>query len=422
MRITILAIGTRGDIQPLVALGAGLQSTGRHQVCFVAPDDFSALAAGAGLDFHSLGLSIRDLLSTPAMRAFLEPGGNLIVGLWQLLQLLRPLFDHMMAQTWSAAQGADAIVFSTLALGGYHVAERLGVPGCWALPFPTFARTRVFPNVAFPALPLGGGYNRLTYRLAEQALHSFTARFFNQWRKCFDLPPVSIFRWPYDRLRGAPVPRLYSFSPIVLPRPSDWPEGTHITGYWYLDPPADWQPPADLLDFLSAGAPPVYVGFGSLPERSAARITQIVVDALRGAGQRGVLATGWGGLSRAAVPPSADVFFLEDVPHAWLFPRLAAIVHHGGSGTTGAALRAGVPMVMVPHAGDQPLWARCVVELGISPAPIPRRRLTADRLAEAISRAVADHDLQARAALIGERIRADDGIAQAIAVIERAAA
>ena len=373
MRITLLAIGTRGDIQPLVALGAGLQHTGRHQICFVAPDDFSALATSAGLNFRSLGLSIRDLLRTPALRTFLEPGGNLIVGLRQLLQLLRPLFDRMMEQTWSAAQGTEAIVFSTLAVGGYHIADRLGVPACWAIPFPAFARTRAFPNLAFPALPLGGGYNRLTHRLAEQALHQLTARFFNQWRTHYDLPPLSIFHWPYDQLRGSPVPRLY-FSPIVFPRPADWPEDTHITGYWFLDPPAAWQPPVDLLDFLSAGAPPVYVGFGSLPDRSAARITQTVLDALRRAGQRGVLATGWGGLSRAAVPPSADVFILEAAPHAWLFPRMAAIVHHGGSGTVGAALRAGVPMIIVPHAGDQSLWARCVEELGVSPVVIPHRQ------------------------------------------------
>lgn len=192
-----------------------------------------------------------------------------------------------------------------------------------------------------------------------------------------------------------------------------------ITGYWSLDEAPDWRPPARLVEFLESGPPPVYVGFGSMAHRNPQQTTQLVHKALQRSGQRGVLATGWGALSGAQWPHTSDLFMLDSIPHSWLFPRMAAVVHHGGSGTTGAGLRAGVPSVLVPHAGDQPFWARRVADLGVGPRPIPRRRLTAERLAAAIARAVRDEEMRARAAAVGQRIRAEDGVGQAIGIIER---
>jgi sterol 3beta-glucosyltransferase len=423
MRITVLAIGTRGDVQPLVALGVGLQQTGHHKVRLIAPDDFEALAASQGLSFSPLDMSVRGMLDTQAMKAFVEPGGNLILGMWQLLRMLRPMLDRLMENTWLSCQDAEAIVFSTLGLGAYHIAEALGVPCYWALPFPNFCRTRAFPNITFPALRLGGVYNLLTHVLIEQFMQQLTGRFFNRWRRDrLNLPSLSRFKWPYGQLQGQPIPMLFSFSPVLFSKPPDWGESIHVTGYWFLDHPPDWQPPTALKRFLESGPPPVYIGFGSLPGRNPQQATRIVVEALQQAGQRGVIATGWGGLNGSGLShlPN-DVFALESVPHAWLFPRTAAVVHHGGSGTTGAGLRAGVPSVIVPHTGDQPLWAQRVAELGVGPTPIPHSQLTAERLAAAIAHAVTDRDMRTRAATLGERIRAEDGIARAIEVIERGA-
>jgi sterol 3beta-glucosyltransferase len=421
MHITVLAIGTRGDVQPLVALGVGLQQTGRHQVCLVAPGDFEPLAQSAGLGFFSLGMNVRELLRTRAFKSFVEPGGNLILGMGEMLRMLRPMLNRMMENAWSASREAEAAIFSTLGLGAYHIADKLGVPCYWALPFPGFARTRAFPSLAFPSLRLGGAYNLLTHVLAERLIQQLTGRFLNQWRReRFNLPPLSPFKWPYNQLHGQPVPRLYSFSPILFPKPPDWGEDCHITGYWFLDHPPGWQPPAGLVDFLESGSPPVYVGFGSLPHRDPRQTIQIVLEALGQSGQRGVIATGWGGLDSGDLSHLPDdVFTLESVPHDWLFPRMAAVVHHGGSGTTGAGLRAGVPSVIVPHAGDQLLWARRVTELGVGPRPVPRQQLIAEQLAAAITRAVTDKDVRTRAAALGERIRAEDGVARAIGVIER---
>ena len=420
MHITVLAIGTRGDVQPLLALAVGLQRTGRHQVRLIAPDDFETLATEHRLDFAPLGMNAHQLLGRENLGAGLESGRNTLLWVWQILRTLRSTFERLMERTWLACQGTETIVFSTMGFGAYHVAEKLGVPCYWAIPFPGLVRTRAFPGLAFPALPLGGTYNLCTHALGERLLQQLTGRFLNRWRReRFQLPTIPLGQWPYSQLHGRPLPMLYSFSPIVFPKPTDWGEHTHVTGYWFLDPAPDWQPPAPLVNFLDSGPPPVYVGFGSLPHRHPQQTTQLVHEALARAGQRGVLATGWGGLSTADLPhPSAGLFILDSIPHAWLFPRVAAVVHHGGSGTIGAGLRAGVPSVLVPHAGDQPLWARRVAELGVGPRPIPRRQLTAERLAAAITSAVTDAGLRARAAALGERIRAEDGVGRAIEIIE----
>jgi UDP:flavonoid glycosyltransferase YjiC (YdhE family) len=210
---------------------------------------------------------------------------------------------------------------------------------------------------------------------------------------------------------------LYCYSPAVAPKPPDWSESAHVTGYWFLDHPLDWQPPADLLHFLESGPSPIYLGFGSMITRKPEETTRITLDALRQAGHRGVIATGWGALSQSDLPD--EVFLIESVPHDWLFPRMAAVVHHGGAGTTGAGLRAGVPSIVVPFGGDQPFWARRVKALGAGPDPIPRKRLTADRLAHAIRIAVADEPMRKRATELGATIRAEDGVGNALKIFNQ---
>ena len=419
MRITILAIGSRGDIQPLVALAVGLQRTGRHKVRFAAPDNFEPIVREHHLEFFPLGINTQELLNSSKLKAGIETGRNFFVWFLRVLQLIRPMVDRLMERTWLSCQDAETIVYSTIGIGGYHAAEKLGVPCFIATPLPGLAPTRTYPNPGgiFPALPLGGSYNLLTYFLNGQILQALTGKYINRWRReKLNLPAISFGKNPYSELHGQPMPVLGSYSSIVVPRPPDWGKHIHVTGYWFLDPGADWQPPAQLVDFLESGPPPVYIGFGSMVNRTPRQTTQLICDALERSGQRGVLATGWGGLDGAEL--SANMFVLDSVPHAWLFPRVSAVVHHGGSGTTGAGLRAGVPSVLVPHMGDQPFWAKRVVELGVGPQPVPRRQLNADRLAAAITGAVTDPGIQASASALGERIRAEDGIGRAIDIIE----
>jgi UDP:flavonoid glycosyltransferase YjiC (YdhE family) len=235
------------------------------------------------------------------------------------------------------------------------------------------------------------------------------------WREqTLGLPPYS-FGGPLSRWKRRRPPYFYGFSPTVVPRAREWGAEVHVTGYWFRETNADWRPPADLADFLDAGPPPVFVGFGSMTGRDSQATTELVVSALARCRRRGVLLGGWGGLGAGALPD--DVFRLDAAPFEWLFPRMSVVVHHGGAGTTAAGLRAGVPNVVVPFFGDQHFWGWRIQKLGAGPKPIPHSRLSADRLARALRRSLGDDEMRSRAARVGERIRREDGVAAAVEAI-----
>jgi UDP:flavonoid glycosyltransferase YjiC (YdhE family) len=192
----------------------------------------------------------------------------------------------------------------------------------------------------------------------------------------------------------------------------------YVTGYWFLDRPPDWQPPADLVDFLAAGSPPVYVTFGSIIDRNPEALTKLVLEALALTGQRAILDTGWGGLSNAELPEQVFKVESDSAPHDWLLPQMAAVVHHGGTGTTFAGLRAGLPSIVVPSFGDTFFWAQRVADLGAGPPPIPKKQLSAERLAAAIHTATSDKVMQDRAAALSQQIRSEDGVARAVEVFQ----
>lgn len=415
MRITILSLGSRGDVQPLIALAAGLQKTGRYEVRFAAPDNFEPLAREYSLNFSPLGVDTQKMLGTGGI----DPDRNILLWLWKVLRSMKPLAERIAENTWLACQDAEFIIYSMMGIGAYHAAEKLGVPCAMASPISGFAPTRAYPNPGgvFPSLPLGGGYNRLTHILSGHLFQIFTGPFINRWRKeKLSLPAIPFGKYPYFHMGGRPQPIFGTYSPKISPKPPDWEDNIHVCGYWFLDPAPYWQPSAQLITFLEAGAPPVFIGFGSMANRDPQKTAQLAQEALELSGQRGILAAGWGGLDNANLPDK--IFALDSVPHAWLFPRMAAVVHHGGAGTTGAGFRAGVPSVLVPHMGDQPFWAKRVTELGVGPQPIPSRKLTSERLAAAITTATTDQNMQARAAALGERIRAENGVARTIEIIE----
>jgi UDP:flavonoid glycosyltransferase YjiC (YdhE family) len=212
-------------------------------------------------------------------------------------------------------------------------------------------------------------------------------------------------------------PICHGFSPAVLPRPADWPAEVRVSGYWWPARPPRWQPPGQLVDFLQAGPPPVFVGFGSMTPTQGEWLSDIVAAALHRAGVRAVVESGWAGLA----PCGDDILSVGDLPHDWLFPRMAAVVHHAGAGTTGAGLRAGLPAVPVPVLVDQPFWAARLHRLGVAPPPLPRHELTADALADALRSCLDEPAYRHRAAELARRIRAEDGSAAVLTLIARLA-
>jgi len=210
---------------------------------------------------------------------------------------------------------------------------------------------------------------------------------------------------------------LSAYSPNVIPHPSDWSDKVHITGYWFQDSQSTWQPSAELESFLAQGEPPVYVGFGSMAGRDPERLTTLVLEALSKSAQRGVLATGWGGLNATNAPK--HVFVLDSAPHGWLFPRMSVVVHHGGAGTTAEGLRAGMPTVIVPFIVDQRFWGERLYEIGVGVKPMPAKGLTADKLAESIHRAASEAPIRQRAESLGRLIRSEDGIGNAVKIVKQ---
>ncbi|MBP8292011.1 MAG: glycosyltransferase family 1 protein [Caldilineaceae bacterium] len=410
MNVLILTVGTRGDVQPYVALGQGLRAAG-HRVVLVAPAQFAAFVAGNGLEFAALPAEFLDLLQTGAGKAAVAGKGNPL----KLMRMVEPMQRRMLDAAWqiASARPVDTVVYHPKGLGGYSIAEKLGAAAVLALPAPLYSPTRAFPSLILPFADLGGPLNRASHTLTIRLASLATRGVLNRWRKeVLALPPVK------DELvlRGQPVLRLYPYSPAVLPTPDDWDASSVATGYWFLPRDAAWQPDPALVDFLANGPAPVYVGFGSMPSEDAAAKTQVVLDALAQAGQRGVVAAGWGGLTLANAPD--NVFVLDAAPHDWLFPRMAAVVHHGGAGTTAAGLAAGAPTIVCPFFGDQPFWGRRVAALGVGTAPIPQKKLTAERLAAALRTVTGDAALRDRAQRLGATLRTEDGIGNAVRLIE----
>ncbi|GAA3738433.1 glycosyltransferase [Salinactinospora qingdaonensis] len=419
MRVLILTHGTRGDVQPFAALARALDTAG-HSVVLGAPARSADLAADYGLDFTALDDGPNHLLAEPDIRAMVENGfrgvrGKLAVP--RILVRIRPLIDRVLADMVRVAEssGADVIVHSPT-MPAQHVAEWLGVPAVPAVLQPTWVPTRAFPC---PVLPLGwvpSALNRATY-LPVRLLHLSMAGVIDKWRRT--TLGLGRRRGRHDFLRrsdGDPATVLQAFSRHLLPLPLDWPEHVHITGYWFLSA-TEWRPPQRLSDFLAAGPPPVYIGFGSMAGGDPQRTGRAVVEAARRAGKRAVLVAGWGGVAPDDLDD--DVLLLEQAPHDWLFPRCSAIVHHGGAGTTAAALAAGRPQVVCPFAADQPFWARRAHAVGVAPAPQPQHQLTTEGLAAAIGRAVTDSDMARRAADLGARVRAEEGAATAVQMLEQ---
>lgn len=317
---------------------------------------------------------------------------------------------------WRAAQELrpDVLLHHSKALGSHHIAEKLGVAEILAMPIP-LTRTRAFPVPLLPFRTLGAWGNALSYELVALG-NALWAGATNDFRtKTLGLDALPRFADPMRMRDGSPVPALYAVSEEVLPRPEDWPESAHMTGGWFLDEADGWAPSAPLLAFLEAGPAPLYVGFGSMGAARAEERAKVVLQALELAGERAVLATGWGGLKATAAPP--HVFVVDNVPHDWLFPRVKAVVHHGGAGTTMAGLRWGKPTVICPFLGDQPFWGHVVHRAGLGSAPVPQAKLTPERLVSAIRDALRPNVVE-RSVAVGARIRSEQGAHRAAETLE----
>jgi len=416
MRVAIISPGSRGDVQPYIALGKGLTHAG-NEVRLVTNQNFEILVNSHGLDFWPVEVNTQDIIQNEKMREVLEKGG-LLASMSEMGKELKRAALRLAQRSLAACEGMDVVIagFGGLFVG-LSLAEKLGIPFIQAYNVP-FTPTRAFSGAFFPKLPswLGSSFNRLSHHLTRQIVwQAYRPADKLARQKVLNLPNPP-FWGPFssDCLQDSPI--LYGFSPSIIPPPSDWAKNIHVTGYWFLDE-SNWNPPSALTEFLQAGSSPLYIGFGSMSNRNPEETANLVLQALKLTKQRAIIQSGWGGLLKTDFPDS--VFLVDSVSHSWLFPRVQAVVHHGGAGTTAAGLWAGVPSIIIPFHGDQPFWGQRIAELEVGPVPIPRKKLSVERLAQAINEVVTDREMRQRAANLGSKIQAEDGIARAVTVVQQ---
>jgi sterol 3beta-glucosyltransferase len=402
MRILIVTTGSRGDVAPFTGLGLRLQEAG-HQVAVAAHGPFADLVRGCGLEYRSLPGDPVEL--TRARTAAPSPEAGQAV----FAEFIDELADGVIA---AAAAGTDLMLtaFGPAPVSRV-VAEGLGIPSVGAYLAPAVP-TRAFPPPGWPTTgELGPAYNLAAGRELLGRTGSLYAVVLPRLRTRLGLP--------VDSTTAGPMPEswpiCHGFSPAVVPRPADWPAAVQVTGYWWPARPPRWRPPRPLVEFLDAGRQPVFIGFGSMTPAHGEGLGDVVTAAVHRAGVRAVVQSGWAALA----PRGEEIMVVDDVPHDWLFPRMAAVVHHAGAGTTAAGLRAGVPAVPVPFLVDQPFWATRLHRLGVAPPPLPLPELTACTLADALRSCVDEPAYQARATELARRIRNEDGSAAVLALITR---
>lgn len=421
LHFTFLTIGSRGDVQPYIALAKGLIADG-HKVRIATHGEYREWVESHGIEFGYVGGDPAEL-----MRICVENGTFTVSFLKEGLLKFRSWLDDLLKTSWDACQGTDVLVESPSAMGGYHIAEALSIPYFRAFTM-TWTRTRAYPHAfAVPERKMGGSYNYMSYVLFDQVFWRAISGQINRWRRnTLRLNSTSL-----DKMEPHKIPFLYNFSSGVVPPPLDWPEWIRVTGYWFLDS-ADvsakkWTPPPELIQFLESARlqqkKVVYIGFGSIVVSDPKAMTRCVIDAVKQSGVHAILSKGWsdrlqkpGDMPEPEEPLPSQIYPISSIPHDWLFSRIDAACHHGGAGTTGASLRAGIPTIIRPFFGDQFFWADRVEALGVGTAV---RKLTVDSLADALTTATSDQKQIDRAKLIGEQIRKENGVATAIECLYR---
>jgi sterol 3beta-glucosyltransferase len=395
MHITYITEGTNGDIRPAIALSLGLQQAGHRVTLVVQPPENKELIIKYGLECITFEYSIE----------FLDFLGQL----WTICK----------------ANKTKAIICSDVRFYCAYIAEELQIP-CYIASLAPFYTTRTFPCMrSSTKLNLGAIANWISYHSFDRRFWQSQREMLNQGREeVLNLPRLSywagIIRWIHQKK----IPCLFCHSLAFLPKPSDWPDWVHVTGYCFLEDFVDWQPPKELVEFIEAGSPPVYVGFGNKGDWSdwdkhwnSEKLTKMVTDAVAKLGQRAILLVGDDLTANIQLPK--NVFTIKWGSFDWLFPRMKAVVHHGGLGTIHAALKAGVPSIIVPFDDENYFWGNRLTEQGLSPSSIEQKQLSAEKLADAIRFVIADKDINQKVREVSKQIQAEDGVAKTVEVFHQ---
>jgi sterol 3beta-glucosyltransferase len=417
MHIALLTHGSRGDVQPYVALASALQAAG-FTVTLAAPPNLETFVRRCGIPYARLSGDTQQLLDSDEGKRWLS-AGNLLAFFKALGAITDSLREDLDRDVRAACAGAEAIIAHPLTQDrALIMAEALGVPLLLGYLFP-FSRTGDFPHplVTHRRSPLAS-VNRLTYAMFEYAWTRGQQQALADFRQQAGLPPTALSTT--QRLQGLTPLYLNGFSDAVVPRPADWPAEHAVTGYWRFDEDlrqrlGEAEPPEGLAEWLAAGSAPIFIGFGSMPVLDPAAMLTTTVALAKQMPCRIIVGAGWSRFSAEQLPE--DVRLVGAVNHDWLFPQCRAVVHHGGAGTTAASLRAGKPILICSVFADQPFWGRQLTDLGVG-AHLPFKHLSPKALERAL-RSLLRPEVAARAEALGARLRAENGVDRAVLAIKQ---
>jgi sterol 3beta-glucosyltransferase len=405
MKFIVVTYGTEGDARPLAALCRALMDAG-HETLLLGDRSTLGSATALGVPAKPLAGDIRGALhATGALTDLVRRGSRFTDTARALAHIANENADEWMQEVVAAGKGSDAIIVSGLAaFVGLSAAECLGIRAIGAGMIP------ITPTRGFPSLFLRPG---MVPRWLNRSSHSFVNEaLWRAFRKATNTARARVCRLPPRGSVWKNHPILYGVSRSLLPKPADWPADSYICGQW-IPPAPHWSAPPALSEFLAAGEAPVYIGFGSMVGFDTQGLLGEVISAV--AGRRALFYPGWSEVKASALPP--NFFLLGETPHSWLFPRTSFVIHHGGSGTTHSAARAGVPSVVVPFAADQFFWADRLRQLGVASAPVTAGKARASALARSIAFAKSP-SARSSAAALGTRMAAEDGLRDGVTAIE----
>lgn len=409
MNITILTYGSRGDVQPFLPLSVGLMNHG-HMVTMAAPARFKNLIEEHKINFIPFAGDVEEL-----SRKLNDSGYNFFKQMKELRNHAIEIGAAIFRQTDIATQDADLIIHTFAHVVGAHtLAREKNIPDIHIQTFPMFTPTGDYPNVTMPNLR-NRFLNRLTHTISKKIFFLTAQIGFAQVRQKAKLPKRKLFI-PFDENpQHFQTPILCAWSPSILPASIDWSyPRVHVTGYYFFPIHDSYIPSREVDSFLKAGQSPMCISFGSMVNKDAKRIDEIVRESLKQTNNRGIILSGWGDIKHESTD---DLLYIESVPHDWLLPKCKMVIHHGGAGTTSAGLQAGIPSVVVPFTADQPFWGSRIYAVGAGPKPILVKNLSIENLTRAIIEAESDI-IRKQAQVIGQNIRSEDGVENAICLIE----
>jgi len=409
LKITMIALGSTGDVRPYILLGRELKSRG-HQITIACFDSFRETLEKEGLGYAPITGNVVEMMAN-----IMKPGTSGVKYLSQVEKTIREIAPVLLKDLMRACEDADALICTFFGSMYYSIAEKYQIPCIQTHYFPMDPNSSM-PISSAPFQRLGKAWNKASYKIGYLLIGILEKWYLTDWRKENGMPLRKVHTHPDYVCGGHTVPVIYATSPQVMPRPAEWNDHIHMSGFWYDDMPIDYTPSPELEAFLAAGEKPVYIGFGSMVSGNMNKTMTKVLRAVKAAKVRAIIATGWADNSH--MKGNDNVFFVEYLPHDWLFPRVSAVVHHGGAGTTAAGLRYGRPTLVIPFGGDQPFWGNQVHKLGCGPRPISRDALTVVRLTRALIDLTSRPRYRAAARALADSMRQECGVVRAADIVE----